>query len=306
MNNFEHKPVLANEVIELLNIKLGGIYIDGTLGGGGHSGLIAERLSSNGRIIGIDQDKDAIESAKIYLEKFGKKIIYQYGNFADLQIILTNMGIGKVDGILLDLGVSSYQIDNLSRGFSFRESDENFSQLLDMRMDQSQDFSARNVLEEYSEEKLRKIFYTYGEEPFSRQIARKIMQARILKQVSTVGDLMEIIRSATPPKYRYSKGGGNYASKIFRAIRMEVNDELDVVSEIIPQAIHVLKPGGRLLVITFHSLEDRIVKHAFRDLANVDNPEIKLITKRAIVADEEELVNNSRANSAKLRVIEKI
>lgn len=304
---FEHVPVMAREVIEGLNIQPDGIYVDGTLGGGGHSALILEKLSDEGRLIGIDQDLEAIAAAKENLAKYGGKVVFVNDNFANLGQVLDGLDIGKVDGILLDLGVSSYQLDNIKRGFSFRETEENLKQPLDMRMDLSQDFSAYEVVNRYSEEKLKEIFFRLGEEPFSRVIAARIIEARKNGDIETIGELVEIIKKAMPPKYRFSKGGGgNYASKVFRALRMEVNDELGVVDEVIPQAIKSLESGGRLVVITFHSLEDRLVKHSFRNLAQADSPTIKLISKKAIKPTEEEIAENSRAASAKVRVVEKL
>lgn len=302
---FEHVPVMAKEVIENLDVWPDGIYVDGTLGGGGHAALILEKLSDKGRLIGIDQDCEAINAAKKSLARFGNKVIFVNDNFANLSGILDDLKVGKVNGILLDLGVSSYQIDNLKRGFSFRETEENFSGKLDMRMDMGQDFNAYEVVNRYSEEKLREIFFRYGEEPFSRVIARRIVEDRSECPIETIGDLMEIIKKALPPKYRAGKHGGTYASKIFRALRMEVNDELGVIDEVIPQAIEALESGGRLVVITFHSLEDRLVKHSFRNLAKIDESPIRLITKKAIKPTEEEITQNSRAASAKVRVLEK-
>ncbi len=304
--NFEHVPVMAKEVIANLNINPDGIYVDGTLGGGGHAALVLEKLTNKGKLIGIDQDLEAIAAAKENLAKYGEKVIFANDNFVNLKEILNSLDIEKVDGILLDLGVSSYQLDNLDRGFSFRETDENFSKNLDMRMDLGQDFTAYDVVNRYSEDKLRELFYRYGEEPFSRMIARRIVEDRRGGDIATIGELMEIIKKAMPPKYRAGKKGGNYASKIFRALRMEVNDELNVVDEVIPQAVEALAPGGRLVVITFHSLEDRLVKHSFRNMAHADDSLIKLISRKAIKPTENEILENSRASSAKIRVIEKI
>jgi 16S rRNA (cytosine1402-N4)-methyltransferase len=299
---FKHVPVLAHETIENLNIKPNGIYVDGTLGGGGHSFLIAQKLK-RGKLIGIDQDSQAIMAAKKKLEEHSDKVILIKENFRYLTKILNNLKIKSVDGILLDLGVSSFQLDNIKRGFSFRETEENLKIPLDMRMDPEQNLSAYEVVNRYPEEKLREILYKYGEEPFGRKIAWKIVQERQIKPIKTVGDLIEVIKKATPPKYRFSKKS-HFASKTFRAIRMEVNSELRVVEEVIPQAIDMLKSGGRLAIITFHSLEDRIVKHTFREYAQ--NEIVKLVNKKPIIPSDEELEENPRAESAKLRVIEKL
>lgn len=304
-NTFLHIPVLANEVVDGLNIKKDGIYVDGTLGGGGHAALILEKLDK-GIFIGIDQDAEALAAAKENLEKYNGKVIFVKDNFVNLEDILKENGFSKVDGILLDLGVSSYQLDNLERGFSFRDSGENLNSKLDMRMDRDQDFSAYDVVNKYNEDRLIQIFFKYGEEPFSRRIAKNIIEARRAKSLETVGELLEVIKRAMPPKYRFSKKAGNWASKIFRAIRMEVNDELHVIEEVIPQAVDCLNSGGRLAIITFHSLEDRIVKHMFRDMASGDHPKVKLITKKPVLPAESEIDVNRRSESAKLRIVEAI
>ncbi|MDO8513351.1 MAG: 16S rRNA (cytosine(1402)-N(4))-methyltransferase RsmH [bacterium] len=304
--NLFHKPVLADEIVELLNVLPQGVYVDCTLGGGGHTALIAERLFENGRVIGIDRDSEAIFAAQSNLRNYGDRIIYENNNFVDLKLIINHLGFSAVDGILIDLGVSSYQIDKVERGFSFRETEENLRQKLDMRMDQRQSLSAYDVVNKYPESKLSDIFFKYGEEPFSRRIAHRIALEREPRPIITIGDLLDIVRKATPPKYRFSKRGGTYASKIFRAIRMEVNNELGALEEVIPQAVDLLKPGGRLFIITFHSLEDRIVKHTFKNMSLIENPVVRLITKKPILPKESELEGNARAASAKLRVIEKV
>lgn len=317
---FTHTPVMPEESMEFLNVKKDGIYIDGTLGGGGHSELIARSLSAKGKIIGIDQDLDALKAAKNRLAPFGNSIEYVNDNFANLKLILDRLGIKEVDGILLDLGVSSYQLENPERGFSFSESDENINSRLDMRMDQSQNLTAYDVVNQYPEEQLKRVLQELGEEPFARGIARKIVQVRKEHPVVTTNDLLKIIKSATSPKYRFSRIHGHYASKVFRGIRMEVNQELDAIRKVMPQAIAKLKSGGRLVVISFHSLEDRIVKEFFKQAAKdcicpPDFPEcrcgghratLKIITKKPIAATEEEIMKNSRSSSAKLRVAEKI
>lgn len=303
---FAHIPVLLNESINYLSPRPGQIFIDCTLGGGGHALKIAAIIGSQGKLIGIDQDEQAITAAQKTLQKFSNRIIFINDNFRHLTEILKKFKIAKVDGILLDLGVSSYQLENPDRGFSFRQDNHNLSAKLDMRMDINQNFSAYNIINEYSEKELSDLLFKLGEEPFSRSIARKIVQARQIKPIVTTNDLLDIIKSATPPKYRYSRQHGHYASKVFRAIRMEVNEELTVIKEVIPQAIAHLNPGGRLVIITFHSLEDRLVKHTFRDLANQENPPVKLLTKKAIKPTPEEISKNPKSESAKLRAIEKI
>jgi 16S rRNA (cytosine1402-N4)-methyltransferase len=302
---FEHIPVMSKEVIEYIRPRRKGLYVDGTLGGGGHTLLIAERLGNTGKIIGIDQDPEAIKFAKERLNRF-KQIEYICDNFRNLDNFLDNLGIEKVDGILFDLGVSSFQLENLERGFSFAESDENLKMKLDMRMDQTQSLTAYEVINNYREDQLRDIFYKLGEERFARSIARKIILERSKNTISTVGDLVDIVRSATPPKYRFGRHHGHFAANVFRAIRMEVNQELPVLEEVIPQAINRLKSKGRLVIISFHSLEDRIVKHKFKELASIDNPQVKILTKKPVKPGEREIAENPKAESAKLRAVEKI
>ena len=297
---FIHIPVMPKEAIEFLKPQKGGIYVDGTLGGGGHTALIADIIGAKGRIIGIDRDIDAISAAKKRLKKYAKQITYVHNNFKDIDVILDDLGIKDVDGILLDLGVSSEHLDNLKRGFSFRESEENLDVCLDMRMDVSQELTAYDVVNEYPEIKLREIFYKLGEERYAKSIARKIVFKR---PIETVKSLIQVIKSATPPSYRYRKSS-HFASKVFRAIRMEVNQELPAVEEVIPKAISKLKKGGRLVIISFHSLEDRIVKHSFRKIAA--DSEIAILTKKPVVPGEKESQENSRSRSAKLRAIEKL
>jgi 16S rRNA (cytosine1402-N4)-methyltransferase len=307
---FKHTPVMPTEVLELLNPKLGGIYIDGTIGGGGHTKLIFEKIGKNGRLIGIDQDSEALEAAKENLAFAGNQITFVKGNFRDLEKILTELEIEKVDGILFDLGVSSYQLMNPERGFSFSENKKNLNAQLDMRMDPQSSFSAFDVINNYPEQKLREIFFRYGEEPFGTKIARQIVKERLTKPIETTHDLLSAIKTATPPKYRFTRTKGQYASKVFRAIRMEVNQELPALEEAIPQALKELNKGGRLVIITFHSLEDRIVKHLFKDASEPKNPYqqpiVKLLTKKPLLPTEEEIMNNPKSQSAKARAVERI
>lgn len=299
-SNIEHIPVLPKEAIEYLAVKKDGIYVDATLGDGGHSALIASQLSEKGKIIGIDRDLEAIIRAKAKLAKYKDKIIFVRDNFKNLDKIVSKLKIEKVDGILFDLGVSTYQLESPERGFSFSK---NLDSLLDMRMDTSQKLTAQTILNEYPEEKIREILYKLGEEPYAKKIARKIVLKRKIKPIKSTNDLLEIIREATPPKYRFSRRH-HYASKVFRAIRMEVNRELPALSEAIPKAVDILKSGGRLVIISFHSLEDRIVKKAFKEM--VLAKKVKLLTKKPIMATSEEVKNNPKGDSAKLRAIEKI
>lgn len=297
---FRHIPVMPKEAIELLSINKNGIYVDGTLGGGGHSEKILEKLGDKGKLIGIDQDFEAITAAKKRLSKFKDKIIFVQDNFKNLDLILDNLKILKVDGIILDLGVSSYQVDNPKRGFSFKKETD---AVLDMRMDQKQKLTAFDVVNYYSQEDLKSIFFELGEERYAPQIARAIVIRRQEKPIKAANDLLDVIRGATPPKYRFSRHG-HFAAKIFRALRMEVNHELDVLHQVLPQAVDKLKKGGRLIVISFHSLEDRIVKHFFRDKKNEGI--IEVLTKKPLVPTYQEIRLNPRAESAKLRAIEKI
>ena len=298
---YHHIPVMPQEVIEKLQPREGGIYVDGTLGGGGHTKLLAQFIGEKGRIIGIDRDIDAIKAAKQNLGHFHGKILYVHDNFKNLNLILDNLGIEKVNGILLDLGVSSFQLENPERGFSFKENGS-MDSLLDMRMDTSQELNAYIVVNRYSEKRLSDILYHLGEEPFARRITKRIVQEREIKPIRTVNDLLEIIKKATPPKYRYSRRR-HYASKVFRAIRMEVNEELSALESVIPQAVERLKKKGRLVIISFHSLEDRIVKRSFRGLAQ--EGKVTILTKKPLLPTEKEIQINHKADSAKLRAIEK-
>lgn len=305
---FRHTSVLFSETIESLNIKENGVYVDGTLGGGGHSFGI---LSSNETctLIGIDQDREAHAAAKIRLSCFGDRFSPVLDNFKNIKSIL---GDKKIDGAVLDLGVSSYQLDNEKRGFSYMHDAP-----LDMRMNQEADMSAFYVVNSYEADELTRIFYEYGEEKWSKRVSEFIVEARKKKPIYTTGELVEIIKNAIPKGARLT--GGHPAKRIFQAIRIEVNGELTLLKEALLDFVSVLKPGGRLAVITFHSLEDRITKQVFSDLAKGclcpkefpvcmcnHKPEIKQITKKPILPGAEELNANSRSKSAKLRVAEKI
>ncbi|MDD2377014.1 MAG: 16S rRNA (cytosine(1402)-N(4))-methyltransferase RsmH [Clostridia bacterium] len=307
---FKHKPVLLDECIEGLNINPNGIYVDGTLGGGGHSFHIIEKLSENGKLIGIDRDKEAIAASELKLKDFHNKIIY-HGNHDDIKRILEELDIDKVDGILLDLGISSYQIDEAERGFSYM-----LNSKLDMRMNREDKLSAYEVVNKYSEDNLSNIFSDFGEERYSKRIAAKICEVRKIKSIETTHELVSIVRSCIPYKATLEKQ--HPAKRVFQAIRIEVNSELDKLKEAVIDSVNCLNKSGRLAVITFHSLEDRIVKHAFEELEGKckcpsDFPVCickyksygKNITKKPIISNELELKENSRARSAKLRIFEK-
>lgn len=253
---FNHKPVLLKECIEGLKINPDGIYVDGTLGGAGHSKEILKLLSHKGRLIGIDKDRDALKVAKERLKDF-QNVTYVYGNHDDIKEILENLGIDKVDGILLDLGVSSYQIDTEERGFSYM-----LNSNLDMRMDLGQSLTAKEIVNNYKEEELARIIYEYGEEKFSKIIARKIVEIRNKKEIETTSELVEIIKNAIP---YYDKSAGHPAKRTFQAIRIETNNEIEPLYNTVINATECLKPSGRLCIITFHSLEDRAVKNAYSD-----------------------------------------
>ncbi len=308
---FKHTSVLLHETIENLHIKPEGMYVDGTLGGGGHAGRIAERLQGSGRLIGIDQDADAIEAAGRRLEPYRERITLIRDNYCHMKEALKQIGIDKVDGIVLDLGVSSFQLDNIERGFSYK-----YDTKLDMRMDTRQSLSAREIINEYPEADLYRIIRDYGEEQFAKNIAKHIVMARKDKPVETTGQLCEIIKAAIPAKMRAT--GGHPAKRTFQAVRIECNRELEVLKDSLDRLIDLLNPGGRICVITFHSLEDRIVKSAFRKNENPctcppDFPVCvcgqvsrgKVITRKPILPSEEELKSNQRAKSAKLRVFSK-
>lgn len=296
-----HTPVLLNQTIKHLDPQPGEIFVDCTLGGGGHAEKILEKIGSTGKLVGIDQDPAAIEESNRKLMKYSSQIIFVNDNFVNLKNILSNLGIGTVDGILLDLGVSAHQLDTPQRGFSLRE--KGLDVPLDMRMNPTQQFSAFDVVNFYPEKKLRDLFFRLGEEPFGERIAREIVRERQRKKIETCGQLLDIIRRVTPPDYRFSRKG-HWASKIFRAIRMEVNQELPVLQEVLPQALEILKPGGRQVVISFHSLEDRIVKHQFLEWQKSGLAEI--LTKKPVAPTPEEIAANPKSDSAKLRALKKI
>ncbi len=308
---FKHYSVLLNEVLDNLNIKPDGIYVDGTLGGAGHSSHIAERLSENGRLIGIDQDEDAIRTATERLEPFGDKVTVIRDNYENAVSRVSELGITGVDGILLDLGVSSFQLDNEERGFSYR-----YDTPLDMRMDRRQELTARTIVNEFSEMEIFHIIRDFGEDRFAKNIAKHIVANRKQKPIESTGELNEIIRAAIPAKIR--EKGGHPSKRTFQALRIACNRELDVLQNSLDGMIDFLNPGGRICVITFHSLEDRIVKNNFRRNENPCTcpPEIpicvcgkvskgKVITRKPILPTEEELSENKRSSSAKLRVFEK-
>ena len=308
---FVHKSIMLEEVIESLAIKPNGIYVDGTLGGAGHSSEIVKRLGEDGRLIGIDQDGEAIEAATKRLKPYKDKVTIVRSNYAQMKEVLRDLGIPKVDGILLDLGVSSYQLDNAERGFTYREDVP-----LDMRMDQRQTKTAKDIVNDYSEMELYHIIRNYGEDKFAKNIAKHIVAARSEKPIETTFELNEIIKAAIPMKCRAV--GGHPSKKTFQAIRIELNHELDVLNNSIDSMIEHLNDKGRFCIITFHSLEDRIVKVQFK---NNENPctcppdfpvcvcgkksKGKVITRKPILPSEEELEENKRAKSAKLRVFER-
>ena len=307
---FKHIPVLLNECIESLNINADGIYVDGTLGGTGHSSRILEKLSSNGLLIGIDRDEEALKAAKEKLRKY-KNVKYIHGNHDEIKRILEGLKIDKVDGILLDLGVSSYQLDEKTRGFSYMADSK-----LDMRMDRTSELTAEEVINDYSEKELARIVLEYGEEKFANKIARRICEYRKQKRVETTKELTEIIESAIP---KAMQKDGHPAKRTFQAIRIEVNNEIEPLYNTVLDCIDVLKSKGRLSIITFHSLEDRAVKNAFIQANGKCTcpPGLpycvcgakkigKIINKKPIVASEEEQRNNTRSKSAKLRIFEKL
>lgn len=309
---FKHIPIMLNQVLDGLQIKPEGVYVDGTLGGAGHSYEIVKKLSGGGRLVGIDQDGDAIYSAGARLQKYKDRVDIVKSNYVNMPAVLDNLGIEKVDGILLDLGVSSYQFDNAERGFSYR-----YDAPLDMRMDRDSDYTAEDIVNDYSEEELRRIIKEYGEEKFAGRIAAEIVRSRGNKRIKTTFDLNNIITEAIPAAAR--RHGGHPAKKTYQAIRIELNRELTVLSDSIENMIDRLKPEGRLCIITFHSLEDRIVKNAFKTAENpcICPPEFpvcvcgrkskgRVITKKPIEADENEREENPRSTSAKLRIFERI
>lgn len=308
---FKHKSVLLYETVDQLNIKPDGIYVDGTLGGGGHSYEIASRLSDKGRLIGIDQDEDAIKAASERLKPFMDRVTIVRNNYCNMDKVLDELSIDKVDGIMLDLGVSSYQLDTAERGFTY-----NVDAKLDMRMDQRQEVTARDIVNDYSEYDLYRIIRDYGEDRFAKNIAKHIVAARQKKPIETTFELNEIIKTAIPMKVRAT--GGHPSKRTYQAIRIELNRELEVLENSIDMMIDRLNKGGRLCIITFHSLEDRIVKVRYK---NNENPctcppsfptcvcgkksKGKVITRKPIIPSEEELEENSRSKSSKLRVFER-
>ena len=309
---FNHVSVLLHEVVDGLNIKPDGVYVDGTLGGAGHGYQVCSQLSENGHFYGIDQDACAIETARERLAPFGDRVTILKSNYVNMKSLLHQCGVEKVDGIVLDLGVSSYQLDTKERGFSYMEDAP-----LDMRMDTEQPMTAKDIINQYSENELFRVIKEYGEERFARSIARNIVKAREEKEITTTFELVDIIRRSMPAKAR--NGKGHPAKRTFQAIRIELNQELEVLKNSLDEMIELLNPGGRICIITFHSLEDRIVKISFRKNENPctcppDFPMCvcgkiskgKVITRKPILPSEEELNVNSRSKSAKLRIFERI
>lgn len=309
---FKHYSVLLKETIEELHVRPDGIYVDGTLGGGGHACEVCKQLSDKGHFYGIDQDAAAIQAAGDRLSEFGNKVTIIRSNYCRMKEELNARGVSKVDGIVLDLGVSSYQLDEAKRGFTYRE-----DVALDMRMDQRQEKTARDIVNGYSEMDLYRVIRDYGEDKFAKNIAKHIVQAREIKPIETTGELVEIIKAAIPAKIRMQKG--HPAKQTFQAIRIELNQELEVLRSSLDDMIDLLNPGGRICIITFHSLEDRIVKTIFR---KNENPctcpshfpvcvcgkvsKGRVVTKKPILPGEQEMEENSRSKSAKLRVFERV
>lgn len=308
---FKHVSVLLEETLEGLNINEEGIYVDGTLGGAGHSSEILKRLSNNGRLIGIDQDTDALKAAKERLKNYDN-VTYVHNNFHNIKDILEQLEIDEIDGIMMDLGVSSYQLDNKDRGFSYMQDAP-----LDMRMNRESDFSAYQVVNSYEEERLYEIIKEYGEEKFAKRIASNIVKERNIKEIQTTFELVDIIKKSIPAKFR--REGPHPAKRTFQAIRIEVNSELDILNKAIENSVNKLKKGGRIAIITFHSLEDRIVKRKFKELANPctcpssfpicvcnKKPTLKVITRKAIAPSDAEILENPRSRSAKVRIAERV
>lgn len=309
---FQHKSVLLEETIDYLNIRPEGVYVDGTLGGAGHAGVICSRLSGHGRFVGIDQDEAAITVSKIRLAPYEERVTILRDNYCNMKYRIQELGINGVDGIVLDLGVSSYQLDTVGRGFTYRESAP-----LDMRMDQRQNKTAKDIVNEYSEMELFRVIRDYGEERFAKNIAKHIVQARAVKPIETTEELNEVIKAAIPAKARLN--GGHPSKRTYQAIRIELNHELEVLNNSLDDMIDLLNPKGRLCVITFHSLEDRIVKTIFKRNENpcICPPDFpvctcgrvsrgRTITRKPVIPQEKELEDNPRAKSSKLRVFEKI
>lgn len=312
--DFQHYTVMLKETVAGLNVKPSGVYVDCTLGGGGHSEYLLSQLDADGHLYAFDQDQKAIDHAKVRLAKYvaSGQVTFVKSNFRYLKEVLSTYGVTKVDGIMYDLGVSSPQLDEAERGFSYHQDAP-----LDMRMDQSADFSAYDVINDYEYHQLVKIFFRYGEEKFSKQIARKIEEHRKNRPIETTGELVEIIKEAIPAPAR--RKGGHPAKRIFQAVRIAVNDELGAVEDSLVEAIELLAVGGRMSVITFHSLEDRIVKTIFKEYSTPQDlppglpvvpeeyqPILKVINRKPLVASEGELEENNRSRSAKLRVAEKV
>lgn len=309
---FKHETVLLNETVENLNIKPNGIYVDGTLGGGGHSQLICSNLNNDGLLIGIDQDEEALKFTREKLSKFPNKLEFVNDNFSNIKNIIDSLGIEKINGVVLDLGVSSYQLDKGERGFSYMQDAE-----LDMRMDRRRELTAKEVVNTYSEDELNKIIKLYGEEKWASRIAKFIIQARQDKEIETTGELVDIIKKAIPAGAR--RNGPHPAKRTFQAIRIEVNNELGILEKTVKDIAELLETGGRISIITFHSLEDRIIKNVYKELSKgcicppelpicqCDNePLLKVITRKPIYPSELEVENNPRSRSAKLRVAERI
>lgn len=312
MLEFSHKPVMLEECMQGLALQAGGVWFDGTVGGGGHSYEILKRTSPNGRLIATDLDDEAIAAASKRLSEFQGRFAIYKSNYKDFERVFEDAGIEKIDGALLDFGISSHQIDDIERGFSYRQADAP----LDMRMDRSSPLTAEIVLNTYPEDKLARILKTYGEETFAKQIARNVVKYRADKPLKTSGEFAEIIRGSIPAKFRY---GAPCERKSFQALRIEVNGELDGLYELVLSLTKRLKKGGRMVILTFQSLEDRIVKEAFKQLESPcicpssfpvctcgRVPEVKILTKKPITACEAELSDNSRSKCAKLRIAEKI
>lgn len=310
---FNHTSVLRDETIEELHIRPDGIYVDGTLGGGGHSYEICKRLSEKGRLIGIDQDADAIQAASERLAEFSDRVTIVRSNYSDMAGVLSRLGIDHVDGIILDLGVSSFQLDTPERGFTYRSEDAP----LDMRMDDRQKLTAKDIVNQYSEMELFRIIRDYGEDRFAKNIAKHIVAERAKKPIETTGDLNAIIKAAIPMKVQVT--GGHPSKRTFQALRIELNHELDVLQDNLDTMIDLLNPGGRICIITFHSLEDRIVKSNFKKNENPctcpsnfpvcvcgNKSKGHVVTRKPILPSEEELEVNKRSKSAKLRVFERI
>lgn len=310
--NFSHRSVLLDECIEALSIRPNGIYVDGTAGGAGHSFVIASHLGEGGKLLALDQDETAVKVATERLSVYGNRAEVVHTNFRNLASVCKERGIEHIDGLLLDLGVSSYQLDTAERGFSYRADAP-----LDMRMDVNNPLDAKKIVNEYSEDALRRILYEYGEERFSSRIASNIIRARESKTIETTGELVEIVKRSVPAPS--GKGGHHPAMRTFQALRIEVNAELDVIAPAIKSAVSLLNPGGRIAIITFHSLEDRIVKQTFSSLLGGctcpksfpvcvcgNRPQIALVNRKPILPSNEELEQNPRSHSAKLRVAEKL